>query len=144
MDEQADELARLSLWLQAQPLGARVAIDGESVWLLPGEDGAQLAACLWPEPSAEQLAVALRHGFASARTFAAGLSMAADGRGLVLACWLPSCRGWHDAAPALEQLLDQLAAWRAALAPGEPPSLAAGGAARHEQRMRARLAGARP
>lgn len=145
MDHQLDDQKQLAGWLAAQPLGARVAIDGESVWLRPGEGGAELAACLWPDPSGEQVQAALRHGFASARDFDAGLALADDGRGLVLSCWLPSCRSWSDAAPALEQLLDQLAAWRAALAP--PPAqqrAAAGGAARHEQRMRAMLAGARP
>lgn len=136
---------QLAGWLQAQPLGARVAIDGESVWLRPGEDGAELAACLWRDPSGEQVQAALRQGFASARDFDAGLALADDGRGLVLSCWLPSCRGWSDAATALEQLLDQLAAWRAALAPvSSQPRLATGGAARHEQRMRTLLAGARP
>jgi hypothetical protein len=137
-----DQLAR---WLRAQPLGARVAIDGESVWLRPGEGGAELAACLWPDPSGEQLQAALRHGFASALDFEAGLGLCADG--LVLSCWLPACGGWREAAPALEQLLDQLAAWRAVLAaPREKARPAAGlaGSARHEQRMRQLLAGARP
>ncbi|MFS2008004.1 hypothetical protein ACEN9F_30795 [Duganella sp. CT11-25] len=135
-----DQLAR---WLQAQPLGARVAIDGESVWLQPGEGGAELAACLWHDPSREQVLAAMRYGFASAQEFYAGLSLADDGRGLVLSCWLPSCRGWSDAAPALEQLLDQLAVWRAALAPPSERQRPGGGsAARHEQRMRNLLTGA--
>ncbi|NHZ91152.1 hypothetical protein F2P45_19330 [Massilia sp. CCM 8733] len=135
-----DQLAR---WLRAQPLGARVAIDGESVWLRPGEGGAELSACLWPDPSGEQVQAALHHGFAGALAFDAGLGLCGDG--LVLSCWLPSCAGWRDAASALEQLLDQLAAWRAALAPpSAKPRLAAGGAARHEQRMRQMLGGARP
>ncbi|MFB9241721.1 hypothetical protein IV454_18785 [Massilia antarctica] len=135
-----DQLAR---WLCAQPLGERIAIDGESVWLRPGEGGAELTACLWPDPSGAQVLAALRHGFASAAHFDAGLSQSDDG--LLLSCWLPSCGGWSAAAPALEQLLDQLAAWRAALAPPrDRPRPPAGGAARHEQRMRQLLGGARP
>ncbi|RSZ61096.1 hypothetical protein HF313_16470 [Massilia atriviolacea] len=135
-----DQLAR---WLRAQPLGARVAIDGEAVWLRPDEGGAELAACLWPNPSGEQVQAALRQGFSSAQAFEAGLSLSDDG--LLLSRWLPACGGWNDAAAALEQLLDQLAAWRASLgAAAERPRAAAGGVARHEQRMRQMLAGARP
>lgn len=140
-----DDHDQLNRWLRAQPLGERVVIDGESVWLRPDADGAELAACLWRDPSREQVLAAMRHGFASAQDFYAGLSLSDDGRGLVLSCWLPACRDWGDAAAALEQLLDQLAAWRAALAPpAERPRPPCAGATRDEQRMRKLLTGARP
>ncbi|PHV06634.1 hypothetical protein CSQ96_14860 [Janthinobacterium sp. BJB412] len=139
-----DEYAQLARWLRVQPLGVPVAIDGESVCLQPGEDGAALSACLWRHPDADQLLAALRQGFASAQGFDAGLSLADDGRGLLLSRWLPSCRNWSDAAAALEQLLDQTATWRAALAPPPERARAAAGApARDEQRMRKLLSGAR-
>lgn len=136
-----DDHDQLTRWLREQPLGARVAIDGETVWLRPGEGGAELAACLWPDPSGEQLQAALGHGFASALSFEAGLGLSGDG--LVLSCWLPACSGWRDAAPALEQLLDQLASWRAVLAAPRDRTGPAASVTRQEQRMRQLLAGAR-
>ncbi len=129
-------------WLAAQALGVAVRIDGESVYLRAGVGGAELGAYLWSDYTSVQLEDAMRQGFAGALEFEAGLGCAPDGPGLVLSQWLPQVDDWRGAAPALEQLLNQLAQWRAALAPARPGRRPTHGAVeRHAQRMRNLLAG---
>lgn len=133
MGEQLDQ------WLAALPLDEPVVIDGESVYLQPQHDGAELGLHLLRNFSTAQLEEAARAGFHSARQFDAGLAVRDDGQSLVLNRWLPGAQGWHDAGAALEDLLNQAALWRALLAPQRPrrdDSVSA-----EEQRIRARFAG---
>jgi hypothetical protein len=133
----------LNSWLAAQALDRPVAIDGETVYLRLGQYGAELGAYLWPGAVPARLQEALKQGFSSALVFDAGLALAPDGEGVLLSQWLPEARGWVDAADALERLLNQLALWRAALAPsGREVRAAPAGAGRDEQKMRRLLAGA--
>ncbi|WP_211474772.1 hypothetical protein [Collimonas humicola] len=129
----------LAQWLQAQPLNAAVVIDDESVYLNVYPNGAELGVCLTQAYTQDQLQRALRQGFSSAIHFDAGLGLSADGNSLVLTQWLQDVANWPQAAPALEHLLNQLAPWRAALAPVETaPAPSMHG--RLEQRLRLRLA----
>lgn len=136
-----DEFEALGLWLRRQPLYLPVAIAGESVYLRPADGGAELGAWLRSEADPARLRDALLQGFSSAREFAAGLGLGPEGRGLVLNRWLPGVRGWADVAAPLEELLDQLASWRAALLP-EPVRAVPFhfGGERQEQRLRSLLA----
>lgn len=138
----------LLLWLAEQAPDQPLAIDGESVYLRLSAGGAELGVHLWPGATVAQLQDALKHGFASAIEYDAGLGMAPDGHGIVLSQWLPSARNWADAADALERLLNQMADWRAQLGPVVQAAAArvpAGisTAARQEQKMRRLLAGGR-
>ncbi|MET3133295.1 hypothetical protein AAKU55_003585 [Oxalobacteraceae bacterium GrIS 1.11] len=134
--------AELAQWLPTQLLDTPVRMAGESVYLRVRADGAELGAYLWHDATPQQLEDALKQGFSSALEFDAGLAL--DGRGVVLSLWLPSARGWQDAADALENLLNQLARWRAGTAPGGvAPRAPAPRGDRHEQRMRSFLAGGR-
>ncbi len=135
-----DDIAQ---WLQAQPLDEPVEIDGEFIYLAPQQDGAELGAVLTHGYAPAQLQDALRLGFQSALQFDAGLGRSADGRDLVLTQWLPQVGGWLDAAEPLEQLLNQLGMWRAALGPRQAAALP-GAAQRSEQRLRTLFSGARP
>ena len=133
----SDDIAR---WISDLPADAPLVLDGESAYLRPASGGAELGAIVLREASDAQVEEAARAGFQGARQFDAGLAIRADGA-LVLSQWLPQAQTWQDAAPALEQLFNQLAMWRAALAPAR--------ARQHnpvdpgEQRIRALFAGAR-
>lgn len=137
----------LLLWLGEQSPSNPLAIDGESVYLRLADGGAELGVHLWPGATVAQLQDALKHGFASAIEYDAGLGLAPDGQGVVLSQWLPAVHGWDEAAVALEQLLNQVASWRAQLGPvvqaaaRVPAGISA--AARQEQKMRRLLAGGR-
>jgi len=117
-------------------------VDGESVYLKIHLGGAELGATLLRSCTQIQLRNALRIGFTSALTHDAGLAQAPDGRALLLTQWLPGVRSWPEAAGALENLLNQLALWRAALAPPDAarplPSVD-----RNERHLRTLLAGAK-
>lgn len=125
-------------WLDRYPADASLELGGERVYLKAGDGGAELGATLYAHADAQRIELALRRGFASALRFEAGLALAAEGAELVLSRWLPGVRDWRAAAPALEQLLDQLDDWRAALAPPAAPP-APGLDSSHERRMRLAL-----
>lgn len=107
----------LQAWLNAQPLDTPVEINGESVYLNVGANGAELGAILLHDYTPGQLREALLQGFSSAIDFDAGLGLSADGNSLTLTQWLPNVYSWRQAADALEHLLNQLSVWRAALEP---------------------------
>lgn len=130
----------LERWLDSLPLDETVEIDGESVYLKIHAAGAELGACLFRSCTQTQLQEALRMGFASAITHEAGLGLSADGKALLLTQWLPQVQRWPQAAKALENLLNQAATWRAALA-SRTANEAVGAADRHERRLRTLLAG---
>ncbi|OGB25909.1 MAG: hypothetical protein A3I66_12070 [Burkholderiales bacterium RIFCSPLOWO2_02_FULL_57_36] len=109
----------LAQWLQTQPLDEPVIIDGESVYLRIHPDGAELGAYLTHSYTPDQLQRALQQGFSSAIDFDAGLGQTSDGNSLVLTQWLHHVRDWSQAAMPLENLLNQLTPWRAALAAPE-------------------------
>ncbi|MFC7516075.1 hypothetical protein ACFQUU_13755 [Herbaspirillum sp. GCM10030257] len=129
-------------WLQEQPLDEPVEIDGESVYLKVGPSGAELGAYLIQSYTQVQLHEALKLGFKSALRFDAGLGQTPDGSALVLTQWLPQVSGWSEAAEPLENILNQLSMWRAALTP-EKPRPASQIADRNEQRLRMLFAGAK-
>jgi hypothetical protein len=87
------------------------------VILRPGAGGAALGVVLVETSTDDAVRAALRLAFSSAIEFAAGLAFSADGRCLLLSTWLPGVTAWPAARPALADLLDQCAAWRA-LMPG--------------------------
>ena len=128
-------------WLQAQPPGQPVELDGEVVCLAVRADGAELSVCLIDNPSPAQLENAMRYGFRSATMFDAGLGLSADGKVLVLSRWLPKVSNWAQAAKPLQALLEQVGAWRADFAP--QPVVADKMANRNEQRLRSLFKGAR-
>jgi hypothetical protein len=133
----SDDIAR---WLADLPADAPLVLDGESAYLLVADDGAELGGVLLRAASDAQLDEAACCGFQGARSFEAGLALRDDGA-LVLSRWLPGAASWVDAAAALEQLFNQLAMWRAALAPPRSrPDLAAD---HSERRIRMLFAGAR-
>ena len=125
-------------WLSTLPLNTVVDLDGNKVYLNVYANGAELGAHLADGASHEQTQAALRHGFASAIEFGAGLAYAADGTGLALTRWLPGVHSWTVARAALEDLLSQLVAWRAWLAPPRPAA-ARPFPNRHEMQMRSFL-----
>lgn len=129
----------IASWLEELPAEAPLVLDGESAYLLPAQGGAELGAILLREASDAQVEEAARTGFQGARQFEAGLALRPDGA-LVLSQWLPKAESWLDAAPALEQLFNQLAMWRAAMAPVRPRQH--NPADQSEQRIRALFAGA--
>ncbi|SFF95798.1 hypothetical protein SAMN05518865_106283 [Duganella sp. CF458] len=131
----SDDIAR---WLEDLPADAPLVLDGESAYLQPASGGAELGAILLREASDAQLEEAARTGFQGARQFEAGLALRADGA-LVLSQWLPQAESWLDAAPALEQLFNQLAMWRMAAAPAR--ARANNSPDQSEQRIRALFAG---
>jgi len=131
-----DELAS---WLHAQPLDQPVELDGESVWLKPGQDGAELGAFLIRSCTQTQLLDVLKNGFHAVTRFEAGLGMA-DDDSLVLTQWLPGATGWIDAAEALENLVNQLSMWRSLLGPRIQTVDAA--SSRNEERLRKLFLGA--
>jgi hypothetical protein len=137
-----DDLDALGAWLQRQPLNVPLRIDGESVCLRLLDGGAELAVRLWADAGPALLQQALLQGFASACEFDAGLGIGSDGREVLLSRWLPGARGWGGLGQPLEELLNQVASWRAVLLPEEarrqPPR---GGAGREERRMRSLLTG---
>jgi len=132
----SDDIAR---WLEDLPADAPLVLDGESAYLQPATGGAELGVVLLREASDAQVEEAARAGFQGARQFEAGLALRADGA-LVLSRWLPLAETWQDAAPALEQLFNQLAMWRAAMAPVRARQ--ARSTDQSEQRIRALFAGA--
>jgi len=101
-------------WLQTLPPDEPVVIDGETVFLRVRQEGAELGVYLGGRPSDSALAEAMRVSFQSAREFEAGLGWEPEA-GLVLSRWVAGTSGWPDLAEPLEQLLNQLALWRAAL-----------------------------
>jgi hypothetical protein len=131
-------------WLQSLPLGSPVEIDDEVVSLDVKPAGAVLSGRLLAPYTQAQLQDALACGFRNALFHEAGLGVSPDGNELVLNRWLPNVRRWADATQELEDLLNQLAAWRAELAPsGLAQSLLATVAGRNEQRLRRLFAGAK-
>lgn len=132
--------AEIEQWLQGLPLNKPTDIDGDTVFLNVYGNGAELGAYLLRDYTQAQLQAALQLGFASALTHDAGLARTLDGKALMLTQWLPHVRRWPQAAKPLEALLNQLAEWRAVLAPQAtawPPS----GVDRRELRLRAMLTG---
>jgi hypothetical protein len=132
----------LEQWLQEQPLDEPVEIDGETVYLNVHADGAELGANLLTSYTQAQLQDALKQGFQSATRFDAGLGCTPDGNDLVLTQWLPDVSSWSEAADALENLLNQLSMWRAALALAQTKQIEIKDN-RDEKRMRSLLAGAK-
>lgn len=126
--------SEIAQWLQEQPLDEPVDIDGESVYLRVHPDGAELGAYLIHAYSPAQLKHALSSAFQSVRQFDAGLGRSTDGNSLVLNQWLPEVSTWTGAAEALEQMLNQVALWRALLAPNDLEMDKT--ASRNEQRLR--------
>lgn len=133
-----DDIAQ---WLDRQPLNSPIDIDGETVYLNLHRQGAELGAYLMRFHTQEQLREALKQGFSSAISFEAGLGLSPDGTSLVLSQWLPAVGAWNQAAEPLENLLNQLAAWRAALAPPITTRIAQP-VDRNERRLRRMFAGA--
>lgn len=111
----------LEQWLQELPLDEAVEIDGESVFLKVQQQGAELGVYLANAYTGRMLAEALRTGFQSALSFDAGLGVSGEGNHLTLSRWLPHAESWTDASEALEDLLNQAAMWRAAMAYSGPP-----------------------
>ena len=141
----------LERWLASLSTGAPLRIGAETLSLeaRPADGGALLSAALYPDHSPAQLERALRLGFDSALHFCAGLGLSANGRDLLLCRWLPQVDHWLAAAPAIEELLNQLADWRATLAETEAEAAARASHAVHaipahrrlEQRLRMALPG---
>lgn len=132
--------AEIEQWLQGLPLNKPIDIDGDTVFLNIHGNGAELGAYLLRDYTQAQLQAALQMGFASALAHEAGLARTLDGKALVLTQWLPQVRWWPQAAKPLEALLNQLAEWRAVLAPSAPawpPS----GVDRRELHLRTLLTG---
>jgi hypothetical protein len=132
----------LEQWLSGLAVDDVVVVDGETAYLKRHPDGVELGVYLVRHFTPAQLDEAARAGFHSARQFSAGLAVADDGQALVLNRWLPGIEGWLDAAPALEDILNQTALSRAWLAPTGPRREEHLGA--QEQRIRARFAGGLP
>lgn len=110
----------LQAWLAQQAMGCLIDLDGESIYLKADADGAELGALLLSAPTGEQIRLALQQGFSHALAYGAGLAYYVDqaaGDSLRLSQWLPGIRSWQEAAHPLENLLTQLAAWRATSAP---------------------------
>lgn len=127
-------------WLQAQPLNAMVEVGAERICLLPRAHGAELRLQLQALPTPQQVRAALQRGFASARQYEAGLALSTDGESLLLSRWLPGVAGWPAACAALEELLDQAAAWRGAEPAAAPRGTARPPADRRADALRAALA----
>jgi len=132
-------ISELDEWLQSLPLGEPVDIDGESVYLKPDGDGAELGVEFLEEASEEQIQDALQKGFQMAMEFDAGWALAPDGGKLLLAQWLPRVTDWTEAADALELLLNQVAMLRAMEA--EPREEVTETMSRDERRIRSKLFG---
>ena len=124
----------LEQWLQGLPLGEPFDLGGESVYLQPGDGGAELGVILLHAPTDVQIADSMRCGFQCALEFEAGLAIPEELDALVLNRWLPDAETWADAADALENILNQVGLWRAAMKPstGRP----AEETSRAEQRLR--------
>ncbi len=110
----------LEQWLQELPLDEVVEIDGESVFLNVHPHGAELGVYLANSCTGRMLSDALRTGFQSALSFDAGLGVSGEGNHLTLSRWLPHAESWTDVSEALEDLLNQTAMWRAAMAYSGP------------------------
>lgn len=106
----------LKQWLLGLPLDDACEIDGERVYLKPGDGGAELGLVLFSRPTGAQIGEAARTGFQGALEFEAGLALSGDDGALVLNRWLEGIETWSDAAEALEEILNQAALWRAAMA----------------------------
>lgn len=128
----------VELYLQEQAVNLPVQLAGESVRLDVSVHGAQLSATLLSGYQSEQLQQALALGFSGAIEYEAGLGISEDGANLILTQWLPKVRDWQQAAPALEQLLNQLSSWRATLKSSQA-SLRSTGAVKSELLWRTRL-----
>ncbi|WP_296555980.1 hypothetical protein [Pigmentiphaga sp.] len=124
----------LEQWLLGLPLDEAVEIDGERVYLKPGDGGAELGLVLASRPTGEQIREAARTGFQGALEFAAGLALAGDDGALVLNRWLDGVETWSDAAGELEDLLNQAALWRAAMAVSRSTNEAARRAESHARK----------
>ncbi|PFH10300.1 hypothetical protein BCF11_2718 [Collimonas sp. PA-H2] len=133
---------QLQAWLAQLPLGQVLDIDGESIYLKLHGDGAELGALLLPAPTPLQVRNALQAGFSNARLYGAGLAYQRNENKLMLMQWLPGVSAWQDAADPLEQLLDQLAGWRAA-GVSQNAAPAAVGINPDERRVRMQLTGSR-
>ncbi len=129
----ADDLEQ---WLLSLPLEEPCNIDGENVYLRLGPDGAELGVILMTNPSAAQVAEALRTGFQGALEYEAGLALAAAGDELVINRWIDDVEAWSDVGEALEGILNQAALFRAAMAHSEDH---AGVARRPDTRARQEL-----
>lgn len=129
-------------WLQDLPLNQPVDINGQSVYLKVFDDGAELGAILIRSHTMADCIAALQMGFSSAIQYDAGLSESADGKALLLTRWLPHAKTWLDAQGPLDNLLSQVATWRAALAPSTPVK-SINAQRNNEQRLRTLFAGAR-
>ena len=125
------------------PVDQWVDIDGMSVRLQLGADGAVLSAELPVALTAESTRRYLELGFSNALEFDAGLSLDTDGRRLLLTQWLAGITNWPDAENALELLLNQVAVCRT----GYPSTVPAASTLtpresvrqREERRLRAQL-----
>jgi hypothetical protein len=109
---------QLEQWLLSLPLGEPCEIDGERVYLTQAEGGAEIGLILLPHPSQAQIAEAMRTGFQGALEFEAGLALSPEGGELLLNRWMPGAEAWSDVGEALEEILNQAALWRAAMAAG--------------------------
>ena len=129
-------------WLESQPIDEPVNVDGETVLLKNSLSGSTLIGLLLPDFSEQQLRRAMEQGFAHAIEFEAGLGISADGGSLILTQWLPYVSTWMEAARPLENLLNQLASWRTALAPPPVARVTTKNTTnRNEQRLRIMFAG---
>lgn len=102
------DIIEVEKWLEALPLNEPVNIDGESVYLKVGEDGAELGVHFMDEVTDQQILDALQQGFQNALEFNAGWALSSDGSTLLLSQWLPGVSGWVDVSETLEQLLNQV------------------------------------
>lgn len=133
------QISELDEWLQGLPIDEPVEIDGESVYLKTSADGAELGVVYFDEVTGEQINDALRRGFQMAMEFDAGWALSADGSKLLLTQWLPGVSQWTEVPDALELLLNQVAAMRAA--EGAPKDVMEKYSSRDERRIRSKLFG---
>jgi len=133
------QISELDEWLQGLPIDDPVDIDGESVYLKISGDGAELGVVYLDEVTGEQINDALRRGFQMAMEFDAGWALSADGSKLLLTQWLPGVHEWTEVPDALELLLNQVAALRAA--ESAPKEAMESLSSRDERRIRSKLFG---
>ena len=124
----------LKQWLLGLPLDDACEIDGERVYLKPDDGGAELGLILAVRPTGAQISAAARSGFQGALEFEAGLALSGNGGALVLNRWLEGIEAWSDAAEALEDILNQAALWRDAMAASRSTSGAVRRAESHDRK----------
>lgn len=134
-------ISELDEWLGSLPIDEPVNIDGETVYLKLDGDGAELGVEFLEGASEEQIRSALQRGFQMAMEFDAGWAMPPGGGTLLLTQWLPGVTDWTEAADALELLLNQVAALRAAETETVNRVEAVDGMSREERRIRSKLLG---